>query len=64
MEYEEPKESNSAHKIDFKSPKDESIMPLDKINIQRASKKIAGVRIKACRMFGKYFFIIMVGKRY
>jgi hypothetical protein len=42
-EYAAPKESNSAHMIIFSNPIEASMSPLDKVKIQNAKKKIAGV---------------------
>jgi hypothetical protein len=59
IEYAEPKESNSAHRIIFSNPIDASKLLLDSAIIQKANIKMAGVRIKAALMFSSNFFTVM-----
>ena len=57
MEYAAPKATISAHKVSFNNPIVSSI-PLDESdNTQNASRKMAGVRISAGLICGRYFFM-------
>lgn len=60
IEYAVPKESSKAHSIIFSKPIDAIKPLLDSANTQKANRKMAGVRIKVMRIFGMYFFIVMV----
>ena len=59
IEYAVPKESNSAHRIIFVNPIDASKLLLDSAIIQKANRKMTGVRIKAALMFSLKFFTVM-----
>jgi hypothetical protein len=59
IEFAVPKESNSTHRIIFVNPIDTSKLLLDSAIIQKANRKMAGVKIKAALMFSLNFFIVM-----
>ena len=60
MEYAAPNDNSNAHSVSLNTPT-VSNMPLeDSANIQNASRKMAGVRISADLMWGRYFFIDLV----
>ena len=59
MEYAAPNDNSSAHSVSLNTPTVSKILLEESVRTQSTSRKIAGVRISAGLMCGRYFFMTM-----